>query len=181
MFSRAWHRCHVIPRLTSASCFPALDVIGMFCPAWHLLHFAPITRFVIESWLVHYVVEFVFIDQNDHKRQSAWSNSNIQSLSAFTIQAAIWSSDPSFNKRENHSQRNVSTVSLVTVLTFVTQSFSEGGLRDSTNTFAPGHIHCPIVVPYVLSGCNHFNNCIDLLCKILLVSNLSGRTSRQNA
>lgn len=170
MFSRVWHHWHVFPRLTSVSCFTAREIIGIFSRAWNRLHFALITRFFIESWLVHYVIEFVFIDQIDYIDLSFTPVSMKQleySIAvAFTIQAAIWSSDPSFNQRKNHSQRNVSTVSLITVLTVVTQRFSEGELRDdSTNTFAPGNIHGPTVVPYVLSGCNHVNNCIDLFLK----------------
>ena len=38
MFSLAWHRLHVFPRLARFTCFPALGTICRFPPAWHRLH-----------------------------------------------------------------------------------------------------------------------------------------------
>ena len=38
MFSRAWRRLHVFPRLAQVTCFPALGTGYMFSRAWHRLH-----------------------------------------------------------------------------------------------------------------------------------------------
>ena len=38
MFSRAWHRLHVFPRLTPVKRFLALDTGYVFSRAWHQLH-----------------------------------------------------------------------------------------------------------------------------------------------
>ena len=41
MFSRVWHRLHVLPRLALVTCFPALGTGYMFSRAWHWLHVFP--------------------------------------------------------------------------------------------------------------------------------------------
>ena len=41
MFSRAWHRSHVFPRLAPITCFPALSTGYIFSCARHRLHVFP--------------------------------------------------------------------------------------------------------------------------------------------
>ena len=41
VFSRAWHRLHVFPRLAPVTCFSALGISYMFSRAWHRLHIFP--------------------------------------------------------------------------------------------------------------------------------------------
>lgn len=53
IYSRAWHRLHVSPRLASitfffprlapVASFPALDIGSMFCRAWHSLNVFPLS------------------------------------------------------------------------------------------------------------------------------------------
>ena len=41
MFSRAWQKLHVFPRLAPGACFPAFGTGYMFSHTWHWLHVFP--------------------------------------------------------------------------------------------------------------------------------------------
>ena len=49
MFSRAWHRLHVFPRLAPVACFPALGTGCMFSRTWRWLNVFP--RLVLVIYL----------------------------------------------------------------------------------------------------------------------------------
>lgn len=125
MFSSVWHPWHVFRCLTSVACFPALDISGMFPRAWHHWHVFPrlsslecfpaldITAFlrlapaaVGTCWFI--TLRFYCLDWLHRSFISVSLWAPCQSLSAFTMQAAIWSSDTSFDQRKNYSKRNVS-------------------------------------------------------------------------